>query len=184
MVADVTPSTASVHLNRLRDEHLVKVMAQGKHRYYSLAGSDVADVLESLSVLAGRPKFKPRTPERLRAARTCYDHIAGSLGVALHDAMRRKHWIDESYQVTETGEQMFGALGIDVERTRGLRRRLAFGCLDWSERRSHLGGALGAALLKTAIARRWVVPGLDSRALSITRTGCREMNARFGLELS
>src|SRR5579875_2376220 len=84
--ADVSPSTASVHLNRLKAEGLVKVRAQGKHRYYTLASSEVAEVLEALSVLAGggRQKFEPHTPHRLRAARTCYDHLAGTLGVALH----------------------------------------------------------------------------------------------------
>src|SRR5439155_7778862 len=87
IVADVSPSTASVHLQRLRTRRLVKVYAQGKHRYYSLAGANVAAVLEALSVLAGKSgdAFVPNTPNRLRAARTCYDHIAGTLGVSLHD---------------------------------------------------------------------------------------------------
>src|SRR5271168_619993 len=89
VIAEVSPSTASVHLNRLRVERLVKVLAQGKHRYYSLAGGQVAAVLEGLTVLAGRPrkKFVPNTPSGLRGARTCYDHIAGVLGVALHDRL-------------------------------------------------------------------------------------------------
>jgi len=91
VVANVTPSTASVHLQRLKAERLVKVLAQGKHRYYSLERADVAAALEALSVLAGgaRDRFVARTPHRLREARTCYDHIAGTLGVALHDAARR-----------------------------------------------------------------------------------------------
>ena len=87
MVAEVSPSTASAHLNRLKTEHLVKVFIQGKHRYYSLEGPHVAGALEGLSVLAGvsRGQFVPNTPSRLRAARTCYDHTAGTLGVSLHD---------------------------------------------------------------------------------------------------
>src|SRR5580704_9312363 len=87
IVAEVTPSTASVHLQRLKTERLVKVFAQGKHRYYSLEGANVAAALEALSVLAGSPRavFVPNTPTGLRAARTCYDHIAGTLGVTLHD---------------------------------------------------------------------------------------------------
>src|SRR6516225_8123633 len=87
VVAGVSPSTASVHLSRLTTEQLIKVVAQGKHRYYSLQGSEVAGVLEGLSVLAGgsRSQFSPTTPSHLRAARTCYDHMAGALGVALHD---------------------------------------------------------------------------------------------------
>ena len=94
-VAEVAPSTASVHLNRLKTENLLKVFVQGKHRYYSLASRDVAAALEGLSVLAGtkRLKFQPSTPHHLHAARTCYDHIAGTLGVALHDRMKALGWI-------------------------------------------------------------------------------------------
>src|SRR5271163_3678302 len=99
MVADVSPSTASVHLNRLKMEHLVKVLVQGKHRYYSLGGPDVAAALEGLSVLAGsgRGKFVPNTPSRLRNARTCYDHMAGTLGVALHDRLQALGWLSGAY---------------------------------------------------------------------------------------
>src|SRR5260370_3221870 len=90
VVAEVSPSTASVHLSRLKTEHLVKVHVQGKHRYYSLEGPNVASALEGLSVLAGgsRDKFVPNTPSRLLAARTCYDHLAGKLGVSLHDRFK------------------------------------------------------------------------------------------------
>ena len=95
VVADVSPSTASVHLQRLKTERLVKVLVQGKHRYYSLEGPEVARVLEGLSVLAGgsREKFVPNTPNRLRAARTCYDHMAGTLGVPLHDRLKTMGWL-------------------------------------------------------------------------------------------
>ena len=185
--ADVSASTASVHLNRLKAEGLVKVRAQGKHRYYTLAGSDVAEVLEALSVLAGgRRKFEPHTPHRLRAARTCYDHLAGTLGVALHDRLRSSGCLaanaGDSYELTRKGSELFESLGVDVERMKALRRRFAFACLDWSERRSHLGGAAGAALLEVALRRRWVTQDLDSRALSVTRLGQRELLARFGIE--
>jgi DNA-binding transcriptional ArsR family regulator len=189
VVADVSPSTASVHLNRLTTERLVKVLVQGKHRYYSLEGPEVARVLEGLSVLAGGSgdKFVPNTPNRLRAARTCYDHIAGTLGVSLHDRLKTMGWLtangDESYDVTAAGVRAFEALGIDVEEARMLRRRFAFGCLDWSERRSHLGGALGAVLLKLALKKKWVVQDLDSRALRVTGVGQREMRSRFGLQI-
>ncbi len=185
VVAGVSPSTASVHLKRLESERLVKVLSQGKHRYYSLAGPRVAKVLEGLSVLAGggSVSFEPRTPERLRAARTCYDHLAGTLGVALHDRLRDLAWLSETYDVTAKGTVMFEKLGIDVEAARALRRRFGFACLDWSERRSHLGGALAAALLRVALARKWVTQDLDSRALSVTRHGKREMLERFGLQM-
>ena len=191
IVADVSPSTASVHLQRLMTRRLVKVFAQGKHRYYSLEGANVAAVLEALSVLAGgaRNTFVPNTPGPLRAARTCYDHIAGSLGVALHDRVRAMGWLAEdskdgsSYDLTPRGAKGLDALGVDVNAARRLRRRFAFACVDWSERRPHLGGAVGAALLKVAIKRRWVTQDLDSRILSVTTFGRREMLARFGLQI-
>jgi DNA-binding transcriptional ArsR family regulator len=184
VIADVSPSTASVHLSRLKTEGLVKVVVQGKHRYYSLQSAEVARVLEGLSVLAGgaRPKFVPHTPGRLRAARTCYDHIAGTLGVMLHDRLEAGGWLSNSYDLTAAGVKGFEMLGVDIAETRGLHRRFAFPCLDWSERRSHLGGALGAALLKLAIRKRWVTQELDSRALSLTGLGRREMRTRFGLK--
>lgn len=191
MVAEVTPSTASVHLNRLKTENLVKVQVQGKHRYYCLAGPNVARVLERLSVLAGdvRPRFIPNTPNRLRVARTCYDHAAGTVAVFLHDRFMASKWIESSpasgastYDLTQPGIEALQALGIDIEAARAQRRRFAFGCLDWSERRPHLGGALGAALLKLLLTRKWLSRDQDSRALHLTRLGQREMRARFGPE--
>jgi DNA-binding transcriptional ArsR family regulator len=189
-VAEVGAPTASVHLTRLVAEHLVKVLTQGKHRFYSLDGAHVASVLESLSVLASgsRNKFVPTTPNSLRAARTCYDHIAGTLGVALHDRFASRGWIaadasdgDYSYDVTSHGARAFQAIGIDVDACRKLRRKLACGCLDWSERRFHLGGALGAELLRVALIRKWVAQEIESRALSLTGAGRREFQSRFGI---
>ena len=189
MVADVTPSTTSVHLQRLKTQRLVKVFAQGKHRYYSLEGSHVAGALEALSLLAGgsRDAFVPNTPNWLRAARTCYDHIAGTLGVSLHDRFKALGWLsggsgaDNSFDLTPGGAKAFEALGIDIGATRKLRRRFAYACVDWSERRPHVGGAVGAALLNVVLKRKWVTQDLDSRALTITGVGRREMLTRFGL---
>jgi len=192
VVAEVTPSTASVHLNRLKEEKLIQVLAQGKHRYYSLCGADVAIALEALSILAGNPsaRFVPNTPNHLRAARTCYDHIAGTLGVVLYDRMKTLGWFSnqpaeagDAHDPSEKGVKAFEKLGIDVAAARGQRRRFAFACLDWSERRSHLGGAIGAALLQVALKRKWLFQHLDSRALAVTRHGRREFEARFGLKL-
>lgn len=192
VVAEVSPSTASAHLNRLKIERLVKVLGVGKHRYYSLEGPNVANALEALSVLSGssRSKFVPNTPSRLRVARTCYDHMAGAVGVSLHDRFKELAWLsaplrndDNSYDLTAGGTRAFEALGIDVDETRTLRRRFACACLDWSERRPHIGGALGAALLKVALKKKWVLQDLDSRALSVTNLGRREMLARFGLQV-
>ncbi len=191
VVAEVTPSTASVHLRRLLEERLVSRLAQGRHRYYRLNGAAVADALEALSVLAGprREQAPPGASHPLRAARTCYDHIAGSLGVSLHDRFRALRWLSDpapgvqGYEVTPQGRKAFEALGVDIDAAVSLRRRFAFGCLDWSERRHHLGGALGAALLSIALKKRWVTRDLDSRILSLSALGRREMQMRFGLSI-
>jgi DNA-binding transcriptional ArsR family regulator len=182
-IAGVTPSTASVHLNRLKSERLVNVALQGRHRYFTLAGPAVAHVLEGLNVLAGgaSQKFVSATPRHLRAARTCYDHIAGALGVALHDHLRTDGWLTSSYEVSPKGSRAFQILGVDVEAARQMRRRFAFPCLDWSERRDHLAGAVGAVLLDLIVRRKWVIRELDSRALSLTPHGRREMRRHFDL---
>jgi DNA-binding transcriptional ArsR family regulator len=183
-IAGVTPSTASVHLTRLREERLVSVAVQGRHRYFTLSGHSVARVLEALNVAAGgaRRPFLPNTPTHLRAARTCYDHIAGSLGVALHDQLLSQAWLTPSYRLSPKGAQALAHLGVDFEAVRRSRRRFAFPCLDWSERRDHVGGALGAALLDLAIRRKWVARELDSRALTITADGRREMHKHLDLQ--
>jgi DNA-binding transcriptional ArsR family regulator len=188
-VADVGTSTASAHLDRLLKARLHRVAAQGRYRYYSLAGPDVGGLLEGLSAVAGGVSlaFIPRTPDRLRAARTCYDHMAGSLGVALHDRLFGLGWIsaaggDGAYAVSAKGRTGFADLGVDVAGLEGHRRRLAFACLDWSERRSHIGGALGAALLELMIRRKWLRREIEGRALEATALGRREFPRHFGID--
>jgi hypothetical protein len=145
-----------------------------------------------LAVIAGggqRDRFVPTTPNRLRAARTCYDHMAGTAAVALHDRFVALGLLaavlknDTAYDLTAKGSKALESLGIDVGATRALRRRFAYGCLDWSERRPHIGGAIGAALLESFLRKRWVSQDFDSRALSLTGTGRREFKARFGVSL-
>jgi len=188
IVGGVTPPTASAHLQRLKAQRLVTVVAQGRHRYYALDRPDVAAALEVLSVLAGgvSTSFVPNTPHRLREARTCYDHIAGTLGVSLFERFVAIGWLSAPRRsttvvVTADGRSGFERLGIDIDATRALRRRFAFACLDWSERRPHLGGALGAALLHGARRRRWVSQDLDSRILRVTAAGRRELLAPLGI---
>ncbi|MCI0443280.1 metalloregulator ArsR/SmtB family transcription factor [bacterium] len=187
VIAGVTPSTASAHLNRLTSDRLIKVLVQGKHRYYSLDNTDVANALEGLSVVAGvsNDKFVPNTPARLREARTCYDHIAGRVGVALHNSFKKLRWLsgDGEYDLTPHGKKEFETLGIDVESIRLQRRRFAYPCLDWSERQPHLGGSLAAAILKMALKRKWMTRELEGRELTVTRIGKRELHGRFGFEL-
>jgi DNA-binding transcriptional ArsR family regulator len=188
-VANVGTSTASAHLDRLLRARLLRVVAQGRNRYHSLAGPEVARVLEGLSSIAGTmsPRFIPGTPDRLRAARSCYDHIAGSLGVARHDRLLRLEWIsqagrDGAYAISENGRRRLKEMGIDAGELEGRRRRLAYGCLDWSERRSHLGGSLGAAILGVALARRWLVRDLEGRGLAPTPFGRQEFRRHFGID--
>lgn len=190
IVAEVSPSTASVHLARLKERRLVKVLTQGKYRYYSLEGPRVAAALEALTVVAGRgvrDSFVPNTPTRLRAARTCYDHMAGALAVTLHQRFFELGWLaadpanGDSYELTTEGARGFDRLGVNIEAARAQRRRFAYACLDWSERRAHIAGAFGAALLDVALRRKWVVRQLDSRALSLTAAGRRELRSQLGL---
>jgi len=191
-VAEVAASTASAHLARLCDAGLLQAMAQGRHRYFRLAGEAVARMLENLLVLAGTPpeagharSFRPGTPSRLRAARTCYDHMAGSAGVAWHDHLHARQWLTgldgDHYELTNTGARELGRLGLDVDAARRSRRRFACACLDWSERRPHLGGALGAACLQLALRRGWVQQALDGRALTLTPAARRDAPQFFGL---
>lgn len=191
VVAAVAPPTASAHLTRLKAENLVAVRAQGKHRYYALKTAHVARALEGLSVLAGAPRvdFQPSTPAPYRVARTCYDHMAGSVAVHLLERFRALHWLRASassanaLELMREGAAGFAALGVELEAVHFARRRFAYGCLDWSERRMHLAGALGSALLKTLLARRWVERELDNRALTITARGRRELKQRLEIEL-
>lgn len=183
IVAEVSPSTASVHLARLKEHQLVKVMAQGKHRYYSLKDADVAQALEALSVVAGSnlPRFVPNTPGRLRIARTCYDHMAGEVAVTLHDRLWTLGWLRDAgsdqnlYELTEAGIDGLSGLGIDLDALLAMRRRFAYACLDWSERKPHIGGALGSALLQLALRKKWVTQDSYGRGLGLTLIGRREI---------
>lgn len=191
IVGEVSPSTASVHLARLKEQKLVKVLSQGKHRYYSIEGESVARALEALTVVAGgmHQKFVPGTPPHLRSARTCYDHMAGLLAVTLRDRFEKLNWLAsdsveaDAYELTEEGGKALAALGIDIDGARALRRRFAYACVDWSERRPHIGGALGHAILQLALSQKWFVQDLDSRALTLTAMGRRQMQTRFGLRI-
>lgn len=131
------------------------------------------------SLMDGHARTSP--PNRLRAARTCYDHMAGGIAVALHDRLLALGWLtadaadDSAYELTAKGVKALEALGVDVTSVRAMRRRFAYACVDWSERRPHVGGAIGAALLDLALRKRWVEQDRDSRALTVTKRGAREL---------
>ncbi|HEY9132081.1 MAG TPA: winged helix-turn-helix domain-containing protein [Dyella sp.] len=184
-VAGVGAPTASAHLQRMKERGLLRLFEQGRHRYYQLAGTEVAQALEALLVVAAPAQpFTPSTPPSLRLARTCYDHLAGELGVAWHDRLVALGWLGVTangadYLLTFTGKEALLAQGMAEEHSH--RRRYAYPCMDWSMRRPHLGGALGAALLELCLRRGWLRRQLDSRALILTPKGKRDFEAIFGM---
>jgi DNA-binding transcriptional ArsR family regulator len=180
-VAGVSASTASEHLTRLREGGLVEVVAQGRHRYYRIAGPEVGEALEALAHVAPpRRVTSLRESGHARAlglARTCYDHLAGRCGVELHDALLARGWLSAAYDVTPGGADGLAGLGVDVAAARARRRTFARPCLDWTERRPHLAGSLGAAVTAALLDRGWFDPrAADSRALRVSDDG------RLGLE--
>lgn len=191
VVAEVAPPTASTHLNRLKAENLVAVHAQGKHRYYVLKSARVARALEGISVLANgrQARFEPSTPVPYRLARSCYDHLAGGIAVQLLERFRSLRWLragsagSNALELMQEGVVGLAALGVELDSARGARRRFAYGCLDWSERRMHLAGALGSALLAALVDQKWVEREMDSRVLRITARGRRELKERLQIEI-
>ena len=172
----VTASTASIHLARMTDAGLVAVARQGRHRYVRLATPEVAAALESLMNIApARPdrRLGPRDAD-LRRARVCYDHLAGELGVRLLDRLRVRRFVTGSeavLELTRAGETWCANVGIDLGELRSRRRPLVRACLDWSERRVHLGGALGAALLTRLLTLRYARRADGGRVLRLTPRG-------------
>ncbi len=186
--AGVTAQTASSHLGKLAAASLVEGRKQGRHVYYALSGPDVAGVLEALTGLAERTghtrvRTGPKEPA-LRRARVCYDHLAGDLGVALLDSLTARKMIlgsGESLVLSEAGETFMTALGLDVPALSALRRPLCKGCLDWSVRRSHLAGALGAALLSRFYALGWAQREAGTRVVSFSPRGLEAFREIFGV---
>ena len=189
--AGVSPQTASGHLGKLVDTGLIVMRRQGRHRYHSLASPEVAAMLESMSQLVAlRAGDTPRPPLRvgprdaaLRAARTCYDHLAGRLAVALAEAMAdRRHIVmdRDGGIVTPRGERFLREIGIDIEPASS-RRRFCRTCLDWSERRLHLAGAVGAAILRRSFELHWLRRREGTRALAVTAGGEAGFRRVFGV---
>jgi DNA-binding transcriptional ArsR family regulator len=185
----IAPSTASGHLARLLAGGLVTVEARGRERRYRLGSPAVATALEALSRVAPAQDVRSlRGADRsaaIRAARTCYDHLAGRLGVDLTEALVRDDVLvlrDTSYDLTPRGAETMAALGVDVETARSRNRAFARACLDWSERRPHLAGALGAALADALLVKDWLRRRPNDRALTVTPLG-RSAFRRLGVEV-
>ncbi len=190
-IAGVAPSTATEHLARLERGGLVLSERRGRARHVRLAGPQVARALEALAAIA--PLKRPaglkawQHGEALRAARSCYDHLAGVAGVALADALVARGVLEPgegAFAITPSGERELSAFGVDVAAVRGARRATARACLDWSERRPHVAGALGAALLDEVLRRRWLRRRPDGRALLLTRAGADGFASAFGIPLA
>ena len=187
--AGVGAPTTSAHLAKLVEAGLVRVVRQGRNRYYRLASGQVAAALEALmSVAATSPRrYRPPGPkdEALRAARTCYDHLAGRLGTGIADALQARDHIrisDGGVLLTASGAALFADLGVPLPAaTRG--RPLCRSCLDWSERRPHLAGRLGAAFSARCFELDWIARTRDSRALTVTASGAAGFAAMFGLQI-
>jgi DNA-binding transcriptional ArsR family regulator len=194
-VAGITPQTASTHLARLTLARLLRVDRQGRHRYHRLATPEVARMLEGVMQLASdrEPRRRPLVvgprDAALRRARTCYDHLAGRLGVAIADALVRLEAVeldDDAGLVTEPGILLLRRLGIDLAAGDGRpaapsARPLCRPCLDWSERRFHLAGRLGAAICRHALEQRWVRRLEDTRALEVTAAGRAALREAFAI---
>jgi DNA-binding transcriptional ArsR family regulator len=187
LVSGVTAPTASVHLAKLAAAGLVGRRRQGRHRFYRLVRPELVQAMEALAVLA--PESAPRTHRQaaigraVRAARTCYDHLAGRLGVGITRALLDRGALRSAggqFEVTAEGAQLLGELGIDLAAARARRRALAPACLDWSERVPHVAGALGAALLTLLFDNGWIERTPASRAVQVTLAGRRGLYRTFG----
>lgn len=188
--AGIEPGTATSHLRRLVEDGLLASAAQGRHKYFRFASSQVAQLVESLMRVAPPRKCLPASSpvEPIRHARFCYDHLAGSLGTGLLAMLLRKRWLEDDTDhagqllPTSAGEKALKALGLDLPELRSKRRQFACTCLDWSERRDHLGGALGAALAQHFTQQDWITRKKHSRVVLVTANGSAQLK-RLGVKL-
>jgi DNA-binding transcriptional ArsR family regulator len=188
--AGVSPQTTSGHLGKLANGRLIACVKQGRHRYYCIATPRVAEMLESIMAIVADapPRYRPRSKldDAMRDARTCYDHFAGKLGVGITDALCALGHVtlsDEGGELSESGVVFLEKFGIDLAAARSRRRIFCRPCLDWTERRPHLGGTVGAVLARRCFDLKWVQRTRDSRALIVTPEGRRGLADRFGLSV-
>ncbi len=189
--ARVSAATASAHLAKLRASRLIAVTPQGRHRYYRIASAGIARMIEGVAAAAPDSgeavRRRSRTDPVMLVARTCYDHVAGRLGVAIAESMQAAGQIvltDEGGDVTEEGRLRLAALGIDLAVFGNTRRIFCRPCMDWTERRFHIAGAVGAELLQAFFTLGWVERVRDSRALSITAKGRKGVLDAFGIDVA
>ncbi len=182
----IAPSTASEHLSKLLDAGFVIVAAQGRHRYFHLANAGVAELLETMGASpVGDLVSGPKAPVALRYARTCYNHLAGELSVQIFNQLvsdGRIEPFEDKLTLTASGEAMFAELGVEVATLRKPGRATARSCLDWTERRPHLAGRAGNAILDAMFGRGWIVRDNVARSVRVTNAGRDELFAFFGVQ--
>jgi len=189
--AYISPQTASSHLSKLVAGRLLSVVQHGRHRYYRLASDEVGRAIESLAIIAPPPRAAESAQEderlkEVRYARTCYDHLAGKIGVGIARALEERKCLVRSgrnYEVTESGKEWFRRLGIDTESLRASRRAFALQCLDWSEREYHISGALGAELLNRMLDLNYIARSRTPRCIRVTLEGRKALNRLLKLNL-
>jgi len=190
-MAAITPQTASFHLSKLVEGNLVNVEKHGRHRYFQLANGEVARILESFLAISPPPEVRSLKQSSqvklLQEARTCYDHLAGKLGVDLTESMLNAGYLkkeEREFVVTPKGEQFFTDFGIDLSELKRKRRSFSHTCLDWSERHHHLAGALGQGLLTHFFDLGWIVRVPSIRAVKVTKIGKEGFNQVFSIDVS
>lgn len=189
LFADSSPQNTSIHLSKLVQSNFLMVTNQGRHRYYRFANEQVAYAIEALANLIPPNSIKPNSTAiktGVKYCRTCYDHLAGKVGVQINEALIEKKIISEvpnGYLVTKDGIKWFLTIGVDITLLKEKRRTFAKPCLDWSERRYHLAGALGAAMLDSMLALDWIRKVKNSRAVIISSKGERALYKGLGIEV-
>ncbi|MGA7918265.1 MAG: helix-turn-helix transcriptional regulator [Candidatus Acidiferrales bacterium] len=189
LIANVSAQSTSAHLSKMAAGGLLKAQSSGRHRYYRLAGSDVAHAIEALATIATLPPSPAAIPTphalEIRTARSCYEHLAGRIAVEIATALEEENVIrqcgERDYELGRNGHNWFSQLGIDLKPLCRTRRKFARRCLDWTERKPHLAGALGTALCARTMALGWFAKRRDTRALRITHKGACELHNRFGI---
>jgi DNA-binding transcriptional ArsR family regulator len=190
LCADISPQSASNHLNRLLQANLVATEIQGRHRYYRFARPEVAYAVEALANLATDSKNIPLIEKKaitpVAYCRTCYDHLAGQVSISIVEGLICQGYFlpgDTEFEITPPGWTWFAEIGINRAAVEKTRRSLARKCLDWSERKAHLGGALGAALLQQTVALDWLRPTKESRAMVVTSLGRQRLSETLRIEV-
>ncbi|NQU62101.1 MAG: winged helix-turn-helix transcriptional regulator [Rhodospirillales bacterium] len=191
LYAGVSPQTTSTHLAKLMDAGLITVEKHGRHRFFRLADPHIADILEPLSELVVHQpvpeRRKSRAPMDLRPARICYDHLAGNLGVQVADALKGKGYLEPlggDFRITDSGTAFFAKLDIDLAALARTRRVFARQCLDWSERRPHLGGVLGATLCDRFLDQGWIKRTRVPRQIIVLEPGERALKRLLGIKVA